>query len=266
MKKIFLAIACLLMSVGIQAQTDTMYVMKAGQVIGKFNIYTQIDSIIFSRSNASVVTDIDGNVYNTIKIGTQTWMIQNLKTTKYNDGTEIPNVTVDSIWESLQTGAYCNYDNIESNATKYGRLYNWYAVSTGKLAPPGWRVPSDDDWSILINYLVAKGYNFDGTKNEDKTAKALASTSDWGTSQVQGSPGAYPQGNNSSGFTGLPGGSRLDGSFYSIEYNCYWWTSDKNDDVDRSAKSRALRYHTIYLQKIKLDLFDGCYIRCVKNE
>ena len=107
--------------------------------------------------SAGTVKDADGNKYNTVKIGNQVWMVENLKTTKYNDGTEILNVTSDTQWANLTTGAYCNYDNLESNAEIYGRLYNWYAVNTGKLAPAGWHVPTDDDWIILENYLIANG-------------------------------------------------------------------------------------------------------------
>src|SRR5574344_1392260 len=87
------------------------------------------------------VTDIDGNVYHTITIGTQTWMVENLKVSKYNDGTAIPNVTDATAWAALTTGAYCDYNNDVANGTKYGHLYNWYAVNTGKLAPSGWHGP-----------------------------------------------------------------------------------------------------------------------------
>lgn len=177
--------------------------------------------------SAITVTDVDGNVYNTVKIGTQVWMVENLKTTKYNDGTEILNVTSETQWENLTTGAYCNYDNLESNAAIYGRLYNWYAVYTGKLAPAGWHVPTDDDWTILENYLIANGYNFDGTKDVDKVAKSLCAKTNWALSSEAGTPGAAPENNNSTGFTALPGGYRFgnDGYFTSVGKFGYWWSS-----------------------------------------
>jgi uncharacterized protein (TIGR02145 family) len=111
---------------------------------------------IFSSSvTYGTVTDQDGNVYKTVKIGTQTWMAENLRTTKYNDGKSIENVIVASKWEGLSTGAYGNYNNTTSSDTiaTYGRLYNWSAINTGKLAPKGWHVPTDDEWSVLTRYL-----------------------------------------------------------------------------------------------------------------
>jgi uncharacterized protein (TIGR02145 family) len=136
------------------------------------------------------VTDIDGNVYKTIKVGTQTWIKENLKTTKYSDGTAIPNVKDNAVWTQLYTGAYCWYNNdAATNKVVYGALYNWYAVSAtsngGKnVCPTGWHVPSDAEWTALENYLIANDYNYDGTTNGDrstnnKIAKSLAATIKW---------------------------------------------------------------------------------------
>ena len=177
--------------------------------------------------SAGTVKDADGNKYNTVKIGNQVWMVENLKTTKYNDGTDILNVTSNTQWADLTTGAYCNYDNLESNAEIYGRLYNWYAVNTDKLAPKGWHVPTDDDWTILENYLIANGYNYDGTLDEDKIAKSLCAKTNWELSDEAGTPGAAPENNNSTGFTALPGGFRGNyyGTFFDIGLCGYWWSS-----------------------------------------
>jgi uncharacterized protein (TIGR02145 family) len=182
--------------------------------------------------SAGTVKDADGNKYTTVKIGTQEWTVENLKTTKYNDGSAIPNVTDNNTWIYLTTGAYCNYDNLESNVETYGRLYNWYAVNTGKLAPKGWHVPTDDDWTILENYLIANGYNYDGTKDENKIAKSLCAKTNWTLSSKTGTPGAAPENNNSSGFTSLPGGHRsfTNGTFLNIGKYGYWWSSTENDD------------------------------------
>jgi len=154
------------------------------------------------------MTDIDGNTYKTVTIGTQTWMAENLKVTKYNDGTNIPNVTDDTEWGNLTTGAYCNYNNDQSNVATYGRLYNWYAVNTGKLCPTGWHVPSDAEWTTLEDYLIANGYNYDGTTIDNKIAKAMASSSGWESYSEVGVIGNddYPEKQNASGFTALPGG------------------------------------------------------------
>jgi uncharacterized protein (TIGR02145 family) len=100
------------------------------------------------------ITDQDGNVYKTVNIGNQTWIAENLKTTKYRNGELIPNVTDNTLWKNLVTGAYSNYDNDNKKENIYGRLYNWYAVNdTRNLAPLGWHVPSDTEWTTLYSFL-----------------------------------------------------------------------------------------------------------------
>ena len=94
-----------------------------------------------AENNPASITDKDGNVYTSVTIGTQVWMVENLKTTKYNDGTPIPNVTDNTEWSNLTTPAYCWYDNDITKKNPYGALYNGYAVRTGKLCPTGWHVP-----------------------------------------------------------------------------------------------------------------------------
>ena len=108
-----------------------------------------------SGANSNTVTDIDGNAYHTVAIGTQVWMVENLKTTRYNDGTAIPLVTDSAVWGNLtSTPGYCWYNNdMSMYKNLYGALYNWYAVSTEKLAPEGWHVPTNSEWGVLINYL-----------------------------------------------------------------------------------------------------------------
>ena len=109
-----------------------------------------------TASLVTTVTDIDGNVYNTVVIGTQTWIAENLKTTKYNDGTPIPNVTLDATWAVLATEAYSDYANTPANAAIYGRLYNWYVASSTNpknVCPTGWHVPTDAEWTTLTTYL-----------------------------------------------------------------------------------------------------------------
>lgn len=215
--------------------------------------------------SAGTVKDADGNKYNTVKIGNQVWMVENLKTTKYNDGTEILNVTSDTQWANLTTGAYCNYDNLESNAEIYGRLYNWYAVNTGKLAPAGWHVPTDDDWTILENYLIANGYNYDGTLDEDKIAKSLCAKTNWELSDEAGTPGAAPENNNNSGFTALPGGYRhnYNGTFYNIGQYGGWWSSTEIDEG--YAYYRSLFYGFKDLGRHFSSKGDGFSVRLVRD-
>jgi uncharacterized protein (TIGR02145 family) len=195
--------------------------------------------------SAGKLKDADGNVYKTVEIGSQVWMAENLKTTKYNDSIEMPNVTSDTLWVNLTTGAYCNYQNLESNADTYGRLYNCYAVNSGKLAPTGWHVPTDEDWTILENYLISNGYNYDGTKEEDKVAKSLCSKTGWATSFDIGTPNENPDENDSTGFTALPGGIRNDdGNFYDIRYVGRWWSSTED-----GTHYRYLRYDDVGLRR-----------------
>lgn len=182
--------------------------------------------------SAGKLKDADGNVYKTVKIGSQVWMAENLKTTRYNDGTEISNVTGDTQWANLTTGAWCNYDNQESNAATYGRLYNWYAVNTGKLAPVGWHVPTDEEWTTLENYVAAN------TGTSGSQAKALASAINWASSTVNGVIGNDLTKNNSAGFSALPGGYRYDsGGFNGIASYGDWWSS-----TEHSASNAWHRY------------------------
>lgn len=172
------------------------------------------------------VSDADGNIYHTMKIGNQVWTVENLRTTKYNDGTAIPLVTDRNAWGYLTTPGYCWYDNDKNNMNKYGALYNWYTVNTGKLAPKGWHVPSDKEWDIFEKYLIANGYNWDRTTEGDKIAKSLAAKMDWKTATEHGTIGNDLTENNRSGFSALPGGYRYDnGDFYGIGIHGYWWSA-----------------------------------------
>jgi uncharacterized protein (TIGR02145 family) len=197
-----------------------------GLLFATFIACDKTDDPASGDQNDGTLKDADGNVYKTVIIGTQTWIVENLRTTKYNDGTEIPNVSSDSQWENLSTGAYCNYDNLESYADIYGRLYNWFAVNSGKLAPTGWHIATDEDWTILINYLIDNGYNQDGSTDENKYAKSIASNTLWSFSDKPGSPGANLEENNCTGFSALPGGFRFyNGEFESIGEGGNWWSS-----------------------------------------
>jgi uncharacterized protein (TIGR02145 family) len=102
---------------------------------------------------SETVVDVDGNIYKAVRIGSQTWMAENLKTTQFNDGRPIPNVAADAAWAALRQPAYCWPGNDPTQKDRYGALYNWYAVSSGKLAPAGWHVPSDAEWRILCDFL-----------------------------------------------------------------------------------------------------------------
>jgi uncharacterized protein (TIGR02145 family) len=185
------------------------------------------------EKNEQYVQDIDGNTYSTIRIGNQFWTIENLKTTKYNDGTEIKLVKDNDIWEKIseegiKNPAYCWYNNDIGNKSKYGALYNWYVVETQKLAPKGWHVPTDDECRTLEEYLISNGYNWDGTMTGNKIAKSLAAKSGWNSSIDIGSIGKDMSLNNRSGFSALPGGFHVGSYFMGIGEYASWWSATRN--------------------------------------
>jgi len=191
-----------------------------------------ITNIVLSQNS---VTDVDGNVYNYSTYGTQIWTIQNAAMETYRDGTPIPQVTDFTTWENSTTGAWCYYNN---DPTK-GKLYNWYAVAgihdndpntpNKEFAPQGWKVPSDQDWTTLEEYLIASGYNYDGTTTGNKIAKSMSSASAWNNSTTIGSPGNNQSINNSSAFNAIPVGNRASGSFASEGDATVFWCSTEFD-------------------------------------
>lgn len=173
------------------------------------------------------VTDKDGNVYCTVIIGNYLWMVENLKTTSYNNGTKIPNITDSIIWTGLTTGAYCWYHNDDRNAKTYGALYNWYAVNTGKLCPDGWRVPTDKEWKNLEGNADSRFgrddsvWDMQGGRGQDAGIR-LKATSGWNS---DGS------GTDKIGFSALPGGERCSkGRFFVAGRSGFWWSSSENND------------------------------------
>jgi len=213
--------------------------------------------------NNNTVTDIDGNVYHTIKIGTQTWMVENLKTSKYRNGEAIANVTDNTAWTGLSTGAWCNYNNDAANGTKYGKLYNWYAVADSRnIAPAGWHVPIDAEWTTLENYLIANGYNYDGTTSENKIAKSLAANIDWMTSSSTGAIGNDLTKNNSSGFIALPGGCQAWSGSSNVGGGGYWWSST---DYGTGVYGTTLDYNSVSASRINGVKVYGQSVRCLKD-
>lgn len=241
-----------------------------------FSTLTIVFTIAFFQScNTSVdlpnnfstkVKDIDGNEYSTVTIGSQVWMVENLKVTRYNNGDPINLVTDATSWSKLSTGAYCNYDNDISTGNIYGRLYNWYAVKTGVIAPKGWHVPTDAEWTILKNYMIANKYNYDGTTTNNKIAKSLASKDKWEYSTIIGAIGNNMLNNNLSGFSAMPGGTREgNGLFNEIYKHGYWWSTIDQNDVDNFAGGMNLYHDWIYITTLGAPKNHGCSIRCIKD-
>lgn len=178
------------------------------------------------------LTDKDGIVYQTVQIGNQVWTTENIRTTKYNDGTPITKVTDNTAWGD-STAAYCFYNNSNDTAFqhKWGALYNWYTVSSGKLAPAGWRVPTQGDWDTLVSYLTNNGYDWNGALWNGVSAKAMSANTDWAADTTTGAVGNDLTKNNTSGFSALPEGDRhSDGQFSDLDTYAYWWIpSDVGD-------------------------------------
>ena len=191
------------------------------------------------------LADYDGRLYKTIQIGAQTWMAENLKTTKLNDGTEIPFVTNENAWMELTTPGYCWYNN---DSVAYGALYNWYTINTEKLCPSGWHVPSDEEWTVLTDYLG--GQNVSGGKMKE------TGITHWNNPNV----GAT----NESGFTAIPSGYRYRGGVFSAmgAYG-YWWTSDPASSTD--AYYRDTYYGYIFTDRSGTNKKSGLSVRCLKD-
>lgn len=216
------------------------------------NVTPGSSAIFNSGLTYDTVSDIDNNVYKIITIGTQTWMAENLRTTKYRNGEEIAEVTSNTAWKDLTSGAYSNYENttdIDAIATS-GRLYNWFAVSDSRnLAPVGWHVATDADWTTLTTYLG--GASVAGGKMKE------SGLTHWNSPNTSAT--------NSSGFTALPGGRReyTDGSFINIGFNGFWWTSTAyNPDY---SWYRQINYDGAIVNPANFHKQYGFSVRCVKD-
>ncbi|WP_162304415.1 fibrobacter succinogenes major paralogous domain-containing protein [Maribellus luteus] len=229
-----------------RSETDTVY--------GNQIEFSTPDYILFNPElTYGTVTDIDGNEYKTIQIGDQTWIAENLKTTRYQNGDAITHETDLYKWGhfQIQTGAYIFYDNNESNKDVHGALYNWYAASDSRnIAPEGWRVPTVEDWKKLSDYISPFQNGYYGYKLRETTSAhwsfydpmRLAST-------------------NSTGFTAIPSGKAVSGKFMDLgaQY-AYYWTGTGTQDGSSC----------IYLgEDIAIDFMQpnarGFSIRCIKN-
>ncbi len=206
------------------------------------------NELIF-KTFTSTVSDINSNVYNTVTIGSQVWMAENLKVTQYNDASFIPNISDETTWNNLTSGAYCWYNNDASSyESAYGKLYNWYAVNTGKLCPLGWHVPTDAEWTTLSTYLGGESYA--GGKMKE------AGTSHWQNS--------FNNENNESGFTALPGGYRfLLIGFRDINFNGSWWSSSV--ELSNRAWYRYITANYILLYQSSSYKANGYSVRCLKD-
>jgi len=211
------------------------------------------------------VADADGNLYYAVKIGSQLWINENVKTTKYNDGTPIEHVTDDKRWNKMTSGGYCYQENDITRASLYGIYYNWYAVNSGKLAPEGWRVPTDEDWNVLEKYLSNYGKNRDGSRTGSRIGVVLAARTNWSRDLTEDNVGSTLARNNKTGFSALPGGYRfIDGLFYSQSNIGFWWSATEKGS--NYAFDRHICFDENCLQRETRHKRWGLSVRFVKDD
>ncbi len=232
-----------------------------GQVLTVSNNIPTWTTLQSSNNNP---TDADGNTYTTVTIGTQVWMKENLKVSKYRNGNAIPTNLDNPTWQNTTSGAYAIYNNDAANNTTYGKLYNWYAVADPRgLCPAGWHVPTDHDWQLLTKYLDPAA---DTTQCCANIAGGMIKT----IGTIESGTGLWSSPNqdatNSSGFSGYPGGYRyFDGSFYYLGINSVWWTS--TEISAESAWNRFISYdQSSFNQKNPISgKVGGFSVRCLRD-
>ncbi len=263
MKKIFLAIV--LGSALVSCKKETTNLKNSSN--NTINTSTCVDNpnINFKSIGTPIgkfgdcIKDIEGNTYKTAVIGSQTWMAENLKTSKYNDGSIITNVTDPSNWIKLNSGAWGYYNNDVVNNAKYGKLYNWYAVNmitngNKNVCPTGWHVPSDAEWTILTDFLG-------GEIVAASKMKEVGNTS-WSSQNFDAT--------NVSLFAALPGGSldESDGLSYELGERGVWWSAseDVSDKIGAIGSwLRLLDFKKVNSYRISGDKRNGMSIRCIKD-
>jgi uncharacterized protein (TIGR02145 family) len=228
-----------------------------------FFTFHSLNAQIFTPGSG--VVDIDGNYYQTIIINGQEWMAENLRTSRYSNGDNIPNVTDINLWSTLSSGAWANMQNDSQFDLPYGKLYNWYAASdTRNVCPTDWRVPSDSDWNVLIQFLDASQNPFqnDGVQSSFAGGKMKSTENQYWTN---GNVGAT----NESGFTGRPGG-RLEPMFPESVWEppgsrASFWSSTLNELNPSGAWHRRLTNYDASVYRSSLYIELGISIRCLKD-
>ena len=259
MRAIFTLIVAVLLCGNLAKAQDTLYIYKSGAVVDKRAV-AEIDSITFYKKvvpPAETVNDIEGNVYTVLTIGTQKWFKENLKTTKFNDGVAIPNVTDNAEWAAQDSPAYSWYNNDANLAgTSHGIMYNWYAVETFKVCPTGWHCATFDEWETLNNFLG-------GSEVSGGAMKTVSG----GTLWYENWDGANLGATNSSGFTGVPTGVRtIDGTFGDMGWATRWWTETEDEADATKGKFKMLHSTTANLWQGTELKTAGYFVRCIKDK
>jgi uncharacterized protein (TIGR02145 family) len=226
---------------------STLYYVRAYATNSSGTGYGEERSIT-TPAAPTTVTDVDGNVYNTVQIGDQIWMKENLKTSRYNTGSAIPYVVDNGSWSGLNTGAWSYYNHDENNNAIYGKLYNWYAVEGDSLCPTGWHVPTDAEWTVLTDYLG--GESVAGGKLKEIGTVHWNSPNTGATDEV--------------GFTALPGGRRsVSGSFYDVRGIGFWWSATPGSSDFSWA--RYLYYANASVIRNSYNKSYGFSVRCLRD-
>jgi uncharacterized protein (TIGR02145 family) len=217
--------------------------------------------LVAQTAESGTVTDIDGNVYQTVVIGNYLWLAENLKTTSYSNGSKIPNITDSIAWTGLISGAYCWYQNDEGNAKTYGAIYNWYAVNTGRLCPDGWRVPADNEWKDLEGSADTRfgrgdpAWDEQGGRGQD-AGRRLKATSGWSS---------HGSGTDDTGFSAMPGGERCSsGRFFVGGRSGFWWSSSGYGES--SAWYRNMIYGLDDIYRNIHPKWMGFSVRCIRDK
>lgn len=208
-------------------------------------------------SFTTTISDIDGNDYHSVQIGTQTWMAENLKVTHLNDGSEIDLISSDLEWKTSKTPSYCWYYNIVPVDGINGALYNFYTVSTGKLCPVGWNVPTDGDWKTLELFMGMPVADVDMINwRGEELSQILKAVEGWYV--LNGIQDMY-------GFKAFPSGIRhgMTGSFEDFNYSTYWWSSTIYDDTSGWYRSLGVVESGIYRSSQVNQ--SGFSVRCIKD-
>ena len=195
------------------------------------------------------ITDIDGKIYKTVKIGNQIWMAENLNISHYRNSDPIPQVQDNKEWGKLTSGAWCYYKNDKICGEVYGKLYNWYTVIDARgISPEGWHVPTENEMTILFNFLGGIGIAGDKLKETD--------TDHWNKPYT---------GNNETGFSGLPGGHRsfFSGSFDSLGSSCQWWSA--SEYFSNRARTCYIFREGAEIKWMGIDMASGYSVRCLRD-
>jgi len=253
----------------IDSSTTTEYTdTGAGAVSAKYFYYVTAEG----TSGCGTVTDIDGNVYQTVQIGNQCWIVENLKVTHYRNGDAITHITSDTAWANASSGAYCYFNNDPTNIEDYGNLYNWFAVNDSRgLAPQGWHVATDDDWKQMEMYLGMTQAQADSMDYRGTTEGAMlkeGGTEHWFMEECGDPLCVCPDnssGCNCSGFTARGGGFRhfMGGTYVDLTFWGQFWTSTEYDST--SAMHREIDCNVTTIMRYNAPFRLGFSVRCVKT-